>query len=115
MQNIKPCPYCGGEIEMVKLIKRQNEKRDVYRIECKKCRALVARGEGFAGETISEAEERIADYNREMARIWDPLNRKAMLRPDERKALQDKAKRSMIGPDDEEYEDHDASHRIFDR
>lgn len=115
MQNLKPCPYCGGQIEMVKLNKKPNEVRDVYRIECKRCRALVARGEGFPCETISDAEERIKDYNREIARVFDPMNRKMMLRPDERKALQDKAKRSMIGPDDEEYEDHDAKHRIFDK
>ena len=96
---------------MVKLNRKPNEKRDVYRIECKRCKALVARGEGFAGETISEAKERIADYNREIARVFDPMNRKIMLSPDERKALQEKAKRSMIGPDDEEFEEHDVSHR----
>ena len=66
MQNIRPCPYCGGQIEMVKLNKRPGDKQDAYRIECKRCGALVVRGIGFAGETITEAEERIADYNKEM-------------------------------------------------
>jgi len=98
---------------MVKLNRRSNESHDVYRIECKRCRALVARGVGFPCETISDAEDRIADYNREIARVF--MNKKMMLRSDERKALQKKAKRSMIGPDDEEYEEHDASHKIFDR
>lgn len=32
MQNIRPCPYCGGEVEVVKLDKKKNEKVQNYRI-----------------------------------------------------------------------------------
>ena len=64
MQNVKPCPYCGGEIEMVKLIRNKNDKHDVYRIECRKCRKLVARGEWFPIETPGEGLERIRDYKK---------------------------------------------------
>lgn len=70
MQNIRPCPYCGGEVEMVKLIKRTNEKRQPYRIQCMTCKKLVARGEGFPVETLSDAENRIKDYNREIERLY---------------------------------------------
>lgn len=78
MENIRPCPYCKGEVEMVKLRKKPNEKRQPYRIQCKKCHMLVARGEGFEIETMSEAEERIAQYDAEMARIYAPLNSKVV-------------------------------------
>lgn len=67
MLGVKPCPYCGGEIEMVKLVmseKEKNEKKpQPYRIECRRCRALVARGQGFPVESKSEVKERIDQYN----------------------------------------------------
>ena len=115
MKNIKPCPECGGEVEMVKLIRKETDREDVFRIQCMKCRALVARGVGFAGETVAEAKERIADYEREIARLFNPAYRTLMLRADERKALQEKAKHTMTGPDDEQNDIHDASHTIFER
>ena len=61
MKNIKPCPYCGGEVEVVRLPDYKGEK--TYRIQCMKCRALVARGTGFADETQEDSEERIRQYN----------------------------------------------------
>ena len=63
MEGIKPCPYCGGEIEMVKLIRDpKKDKNDVYRIECRKCRKLVAHGQWFPIETPGEGIQRIRDY-----------------------------------------------------
>lgn len=68
MLGVKPCPYCGGEIEMVKLAmnaKERNEKKpQPYRIECRSCRALVARGQGFPIESKSEVKERIDQYEK---------------------------------------------------
>lgn len=68
MLGVKSCPYCGGEIEMVKLTINEREKEEKkpqpYRIECCSCRALVARGQGFPVESKSEAKERIDQYNK---------------------------------------------------
>lgn len=76
MKNVKPCPYCGGEVEVVKLIKTADEKRDhkpqPYRIECRCCKALVARGQGFPIESRTEIEERIKDYNNYIANKFTP-------------------------------------------
>lgn len=64
MQGIKPCPYCGSEVEMVKLPhdKKDIIKGDIFRIECRTCRALVARGRRFPNETLEDEEERIRQY-----------------------------------------------------
>lgn len=68
MLGVRPCPYCGGEIEMVKLVMNEKEKKEKkpqpYRIECRSCRALVARGQGFPIESKSEVKERIDQYNK---------------------------------------------------
>ena len=75
MQNVKPCPYCGGEVEIVKLIPMLKDKFDnVYRIECKRCRKLVARGIKFDIETEEEGRQRIEDYQKEINRIWSPAS-----------------------------------------
>lgn len=77
MKNVKPCPYCGGEVEVVKLIKTAQEKKDnkpqPYRIECRHCHALVARGQGFPIESLTEMEERIRDYNNYIANKFAPV------------------------------------------
>lgn len=73
MTGVKPCPYCGGEVEMVKLAMRAKDKIQPYRIECRKCHALVARGQGFPIETLTEAEERIKDYDNYMSNMFAPL------------------------------------------
>ncbi len=63
MQGIKPCPYCGGEVEVVKLVKKPGEKEQPYRIECRMCRSLVSRGRKFPVETVADGEERIRNYD----------------------------------------------------
>ena len=62
MKGINPCPYCRGEVEMIKLCPKPKEKPPIYRIECRKCRALVARGTGFPNEPKSLEIERIRQY-----------------------------------------------------
>ena len=64
MIGVKGCPYCGGEVEVVKLIPKKTEKGDVYRISCLKCKMTVARGVKFEKETAAEGKQRIADYNK---------------------------------------------------
>ena len=62
MQGIRPCPYCGGEVEVVKLNRKPGDKTDFYRIECRSCRKLVSRGTRFPYETPDDGEERIHQY-----------------------------------------------------
>lgn len=68
MEGVRPCPYCGGEVEVIKLSKnadeRQQKKPQPYRIQCYRCHAVVARGQGFPIESKSEANERIEQYNK---------------------------------------------------
>ena len=60
MLNVNPCPYCGGEVEVVRLANKGRER--MYRIQCYKCHALVARGKKFEKETTEQGEERIKQY-----------------------------------------------------
>ena len=69
MTGITPCPYCGGEVEVIKLCKKKGkEKKDPYRIECRKCRALVARGFGFPDEPEAQSKLRLKEYDEYMHR-----------------------------------------------
>lgn len=61
MKGIRPCPYCNGEVEVVRLSDGKFGKK-MYRIECRRCRRTVGRGLGFPNETIEEAKERIKQY-----------------------------------------------------
>lgn len=64
MKNIKPCPYCGGEVEVVRLANDKKTHRKMYRIECWRCRRTVGRGLGFPIESDEEANERIRQYEK---------------------------------------------------
>ena len=70
MQGLKPCPYCGGEVEMVKLNKKKKSDPDFFRIDCRSCHKLVVRGIGFPCETPAEAEELIKQYKKYMKNIY---------------------------------------------
>lgn len=109
MIGVKPCPYCGGEVEVVKLVKRKGEKQDVFRIQCYRCKALVARGQGFPIETLSDAEDRIRDYYTFMDNVWNPeSSRHFQQSEDARKRDRLASYSSRIGKDDEWLEMHDA-------
>lgn len=112
MKDVKPCPYCGGEVEVVKLEKKKGEKASPYRIQCMKCHALVARGFGFPNETEKEAKERIEDYNNYIKNTFDP-ERSNKIRIGDRNKFRDwqAARGSQISYDDEEMEVHDISNR----
>lgn len=73
MEGLRPCPYCGGEVEMIKLQAKKKEKSPIFRIECLQCRQLVARGYLFPIESMSEGEERIAQYNEIIKDKLSPL------------------------------------------
>jgi len=64
MKGIEPCPYCGGEVEVVKLCRKKTEKEDVYRITCMHCKRTVARGIKFEDETPAKGMKRIEEYNK---------------------------------------------------
>jgi len=112
MEGVRGCPYCHGEVEVVKLIKRKEEKLQPYRIECRHCHRLVARGQGFPIETITEAQERIKDYEAYMARVWSPMSSTKIRQSDNaRKRDRRASMASRISKDDEVYDMHDASNR----
>lgn len=60
MLNILPCPYCGGEVEVVRLANKGRNKQ--YRIQCMKCHALTAKGTKFEKESVSDGNLRILQY-----------------------------------------------------
>ena len=106
MQNVNPCPYCGGEVEIVKLIPKLHDKTDeVYRIECKRCRRLVARGVKFPTETDEEGNERIQQYKAEIARVWDPKSSRYFMQKDSAKERDRQAAKGQFTVDQEpQYE-----------
>lgn len=73
MKNIKPCYYCGGEVEVVRLKNDKETGERRFRIECRKCHALTERGVGFKDEPKDQAEQRIRDYDDVMAKLFSPL------------------------------------------
>ena len=110
MENIRPCPYCGGEVEVVKLIKRENETQQPYRIQCYRCHATVARGIGYSGETPTEAKERIRQYEAEIAGSH-PVGHSVRISQSspQRKRDQFMSMASRESLDDERFEVHDAN------
>ena len=66
MLGLNPCPYCGGEVELVKLNKKKPKDPDLYRVECLHCRALTAKGKGFENERPKLEEQRIDQYKQIM-------------------------------------------------
>ena len=116
MENVKPCPYCHGEVEVVKLVKKKEEKLQPYRIECRHCHRLVARGQGFPIETLTEAQERIKDYEAFMRRVWSPMSSTKIRQSDNAKKRDRRAAlSSRLSLDDAVYEMHDANQCNKDR
>ena len=54
MKDVRPCPYCGSEVEVVRVKDDPKTGKRRFRIECRHCRALVANGIGFPNETLKE-------------------------------------------------------------
>ena len=79
MKGVRPCPYCGGEVEVIKLGKNTDErmqnKPQPYRIQCYQCRAVVARGQKFPHESYWEGQERIQQYEEYITRMSAPYGR----------------------------------------
>jgi len=62
MKGIKPCPYCGGEVEVIRLANDKKTGNKMYRLECWGCRKVVGRGTKFPGENDEDAKMRIRQY-----------------------------------------------------
>ena len=93
MEGIRPCPYCGSEVEVVRVkdkpVKYFVEQKDpktgkkkkvektryekIYRIYCMHCKQTVARGLKFEKETDEEGAERIAQYEAYIAEKMKPM------------------------------------------
>ncbi len=93
MKGVNGCPYCGGEVEVVKLTKKKRERGEIYRIECRKCRKLVARGVKFEIESKEEGAVRIKQYKafiKDKTCVCDvgmKRNNKAAIRKDGKKGI----------------------------
>jgi Lar family restriction alleviation protein len=62
VQQLKPCPFCGGEPYYRKPEHLNKTAFDVMRIECKKCGAAPYAVEVYEGKTESEKRETIARF-----------------------------------------------------
>lgn len=69
MEGLKPCPYCGGEVELVKLNKKPGKPHFNYRIQCHRCKQTAIGNGGFPKETNMDAMERVQQYNDIMAHV----------------------------------------------
>ena len=129
MEGLNPCPYCGAEVEMVKLGKTQKEikeekeaksqkkkytpKPTEFRISCKRCGKTVARGRKFDIETDKQGEERIQQYEAYIKRVWDPKHSTKIRQAfyaEERDHLA--AKYPEYNPDDEFFEMHETTRKL---
>ena len=74
MLNILPCPYCGGEVEVVRLANKGKQKQ--YRIQCMKCHALTAKGTKFEKETEDQGLLRISQYEQVLEKLlYKPMQK----------------------------------------
>ena len=73
MKNILPCPYCGGEVEVVKLPLKKTETEYKYRLSCFRCKMAVARGVKFEKETLADGLKRIKQYEQEIENTFHPF------------------------------------------
>lgn len=114
MIGVRPCPYCGGEVEVIKLSRNADERKQKapqpFRIQCYKCHATVARGRKYPNESIREGEERIHQYEEYMDNLLKPgtsykIQQSAFAKQRDRHA----ALASRIGKDDEAMEVHDVA------
>ena len=112
MKGVKPCPYCGGEVEVVKLVKYKGEHKTPYRIECRACGALVARGFGFPNESTRDSKQRIEDYDRFMNQTYSTVS-STKIRIGPANESRDRSASRIFSSDDEAYEIHDASQKCI--
>ena len=55
---------------MIKLNRKKETDKPMYRIECRQCRKLVPRGIGFPNEPAAKSMERIKLYEEEIHRQY---------------------------------------------
>ena len=56
MDELKPCPFCGGEA-----ILGWDYKEEVYFIHCKKCRCTIYNGNEIRDEAVADWNRRYED------------------------------------------------------
>ena len=63
-EGLKPCPFCGGEVQILKATPRIHRYRDfIYCVYCSECELLFGYDEDYGG--IFATEEEAADaWNR---------------------------------------------------
>jgi hypothetical protein len=104
MIGLLPCPKCGGEVEVIKLVKREDEikKRapQPYRIECRRCHALVARGTSFPDESFTDGLKRIQQYEALVSEKMGERGGQTILSAAGKRHNVLKAKQMMMSPED---------------
>lgn len=115
MRDVLPCPYCGGEVEVVRLKDKVEGKlkTKIYRIQCMQCKAVVPFGTKFPDESDEDGEKRIQQYDKHIERVWNPLHStkiKQSLEAEARDAQM--AMASQTSMDDEINEIHDVRHVV---
>ena len=113
MRDVLPCPYCGGEVEVVRLRDKVEGKlrTKIYRIQCMQCKAVVPFGTKFPDESDEDGEKRIQQYDKHIERVWNPLHSTKIKQSMEAEARDAQmAMASQTSMDDEENEIHDVSH-----
>jgi len=115
VRDVLPCPYCGGEVEVVRLRDRMDGKlkTKVYRIQCVQCKAVVPFGTKFPDESEEDGEKRIQQYDKHIERVWNPLHSTKIKQSMEAEARDAQmAMASQTSMDDEINEIHDVSHVV---
>lgn len=103
MKGVRPCPYCGGEVEVVRLKDLKGER--TYRIQCYRCRKVVGRGLGFPNEKKEEALERIQQYEEYMDKMMNYERNLIIKQSEEAKSRDEAAKYSSRIDPENEFED----------
>jgi len=115
MRDVLPCPYCGGEVEVVRLRDKVEGKlkTKIYRIQCMQCKAVVPFGTKFPDESEEDGEKRIKQYEKHIDRVWSPLHSTKIKQSMEAEARDAQmAMASQTSMDDEINEIHDVSHVV---
>ena len=76
MAELKPCPFCGGEVELLDFTDRLYGFWD-YKIKCKKCRAYMDSPSTAVCQMVSNGlkqtrnEETMHKAKRELIIVWN--------------------------------------------
>ena len=62
MQELKPCPFCGGEARGI--VAKQEDGKESYSVTCMKCNTAIFRPKILEWDSFQSLEEAIGAWNR---------------------------------------------------